>query len=346
MDKKEDIILNIKEVIRETDTTITIVFDKKDLKYKPGQYLLLKIPYEDKIFSRAYSLSTSPFIDEFPAITIKRVKGGKISNYLNDEIKVNHKIISTLPKGNFTIECHIENQRNIVCIAAGSGITPLMSIIKSILIKESKSRITLIYVNRNETSIIFKNFLKKIENKYKNRFKIIHILTQPESSWKGLKGRPDYNSFQKLFKNFTNTEIFLCGPKQMMENAISALKSIGVNDNCIHWESFGNINTNIDKKINSNFEKSKVKIAFEDNQYEIEVNADETILEAALNEDIDLPFACSSGTCNVCQAICKKGKVEMENDEGLTQEEIEKNYILTCVSKPKTTEIEIEIPNI
>lgn len=346
MSKTEDIILEIKEIIQETKDTITIVFNNEDLKYKSGQYLLLKIPFNGKIHPRAYSLSSSPHIDDFPAITIKRVKNGKISNYLNDKVKINNKILSNIPKGNFTTEYDINNKRHIVCIAAGSGITPLISIIKSFLIKEPQSKITLFYVNRNENTIIFKEFLEKLENKYKNKFDIIHILTQPSMQWKGIKGRPSAYVFEQMLSNNINSEYFLCGPNEMMDNIKKVLKKIGLKEENINWESFGDTDKKNSNKILANFKESKVKISFEDDKYEINVAPDQTILEAALDEDIDLPFACSNGTCNVCQAICKKGKIEMENEEGLTEEEIKQNYILTCVSKPKSAEIEIEIPDV
>ncbi|MCP3659288.1 MAG: ferredoxin--NADP reductase [Bacteroidetes bacterium] len=366
----KNIILEVKEIIKETTDTITIKFDNTNLKYRSGQYLLLKILYEGKILSRAYSLSSSPFIDEFPAITIKRVIGGKISNYLNDQIEINHKIISSKPKGNFVTTYNSDNQRNIVCISAGSGITPLISIIKSVLSKEENSKITLIYINRNQNTVIFKKYLDDLITKYEDQIKIINILTQPLPNWDGIIGRPDSKKFETIFKTIIydddnsmnsideisnkllggtdNYQFFLCGPIPMMKNAISALKNIGIKENNIFLESFGKANnkeSNIKKEEKENFEISKVKILYEEKNYEIEVKADETILEAALDEDIDLPFACSSGTCNVCQAICKKGKVEMENDEGLTEEEIQQNYILTCVSRPKSEKIEIEIPD-
>ncbi len=350
----KELILKIKDIIKETEDAITIVFDKNDLEYEPGQYLMLKIPHEGNVLFRAYSLCTSPFVDEFPAITVKRVCKGKVSNFLNSNLKIGDTVSSHYPKGKFTTKYDIYNKRHIVCIAAGSGITPLYSIMKSILHKEPNSYVSLIYTNRNKDSIIFRENIETLKKEFHDRFNVINILTRPCIDWTGISGRPNSIVFNDLLTsikdNHPNSQLFeyyLCGPQNMMENALTTLKGFNVSHKDIFYESFGNSKNLKEKSLNIQQEESKsskVTILYEENTYSLNIPKDQTILEAALDEDIDLPFACSNGTCNVCIAKCKKGSVEMECDDGLTDEEIANKYILTCVSRPKSDEIEIEIP--
>ncbi len=374
----KNIQLKVKEIIQETNDTITIVFDiNKNISYRPGQFLRLKIKIDNEEIVRAYSLCTSPYTDENLAITIKKVEGGVASNYLNNNLKVGDLIMSDIPRGSFTIDLSSSNQRNLVFIGAGSGITPLMSILKSALFKERNSNIKLIFANSNEESIIYKNDINNLKNEYGDRFHVIHVLSRPSDSWDGIRGRINKEILKEIIQTSTfnlfslSTEYFLCGPIGLMETIIKTLVDLNVDLDNIHWESFGGAlsqfrsskkgkeNSNVLLNTNQNTSRSiiedkptgitaknkaaKVRIHYEDVTYNIEVEPNQTILEAALDEDIDLPFACSSGTCNVCQAKCLKGKVEMEEDEGLTQEEIEENYILTCVSRPITDEVEIDI---
>ncbi len=359
----KELVLKVKDIIQETEDTITIIFDKNDLEYEPGQYLMLKIPHEGNVLFRAYSLCTSPFVDEFPAITVKRVYKGKVSNFLNSNLKIGDTISSHYPKGKFTTKYDINNERHVVCIAAGSGITPLYAIMKSILHKEPSSCVSLIYTNRNKDSIIFKESLEEWGKKFSTRFNVINILTRPDVGWQGFCGRPNTTFFADIFNILKKnhdlpSQYYLCGPQNMMNNAITTLKGFNTSHTDIFYESFGTSNTsevNSDSYSISNSEEnfldkqkedeiSKVTILYEGDTYNLNIPKDQTILEAALDVDIDLPFACSIGTCNVCMAKCKKGCVEMECDDGLTDEELENKYILTCVSRPKSNEIEIEIP--
>ena len=359
---EEEIVLTVEEVIQETNDTITIVLKpEKPMIYEPGQFLMFKVPYDNKILRRAYSLSSSPHIGDLPAVTIKRVKDGKISNYFNDILKPDYKILSSLPQGRFTTQFNRFERRNMIFIGGGSGITPLISIIKSAIMLEPNSNIQLIYASRNEESIIFRNQIKALESAFSDRFYVSHILSQPSNSWKGYQGRINETILTNMIEEFfrklesqkrtSKTSIqsvsyFLCGPAGMMKTTLDFLGKSGVDNSNIFYESFGqNLGIANSKPVlqePSADKPSNVKINFEGNEYCLEVKPTETILEAALDEDIDLPFACSSGTCNICMAKCIKGNVIMEEDEGLTEEEINEKYILTCVSRPDSEDIEIE----
>ena len=237
--------LQVKEITQETDDTVSIHFWhplSEQIKYKAGQFVTLVLPIDGKKVRRSYSMSSSPHADSSLTITVKRVENGLTSNYLNDQIKVGDFIEMIEPMGSFFAEPDAEKQRHIVLFGAGSGITPLISIAKSILKIEQKSRISLIYGNKNEKSVIFKQEIETLEAKYGSRFEVKHILSKPSEYWVGLKGRINQMSVVYVMKDLgidiKNAEYYLCGPSGMMEDIIHALNIYDVPKTQIHRESF------------------------------------------------------------------------------------------------------------
>lgn len=346
--------LQVKEVVQETQDTITIYFWhplSEQVKYKAGQFITVIVPAGEggKKVRRSYSMSTSPHTDTAIGVTVKRVTNGLVSNYLNDKVKVGDFIEVVEPMGNFLVETDADAQRHIFLFGAGSGITPLISMAKSVLKMENNSKVTLIYGNRNESSIIFKAKLEEMESQYGTRLTVHHVLSQPSSLWVGQTGRISQGLAIRLMKDagvdFKKDEFYLCGPVGMMEDVIKGLEIYEVSKNRIHKENFNAPvdNEAIEEEGDESLQTQTVKVKYDGDEYEFEVKPHQTILEAALDLDIDLPYSCQAGMCTACMGKCVEGKVKMDEEEGLTDKEIKQGYILTCVAHPLTKGVVVEI---
>jgi ring-1,2-phenylacetyl-CoA epoxidase subunit PaaE len=346
--------LAIEEIIKETDNAVSIVFSNPEngIKYLPGQYLTLILNIEGEEVRRSYSLSSSPDLDTSLSVTVKKVDNGKVSNYLVDQLKPGDVLKVMEPKGGFTTEFDKENDRSFVLFAAGSGITPLLSIMKSALAVETKSDVTLVYQNRTENSIIYKKLLDEFQNKYPDRLRVIHILSKPSANWKGIRGRLSQDIIQDIFSKYQidagKTSAFTCGPQGMMEMVESGLDLMSVDKKNRHKESFYSPDP-VTKKIATTEEnkssdtESQVTIVLDNEVHEIAVRSNEYILETALDADINMPFSCQGGICTSCRGKLLSGNVKMDDPDGLSDEEIEAGYILTCVSHPLSEKVKIEM---
>lgn len=344
--------LKVKEVRKETEDTNTLIFEtpEKELNYKPGQFLTLILPIKGEEIRRSYSLCSSPHSNENPAITVKRVESGVVSNYLNDHMKVGDEFDVMEPAGHFVPELNADAANKYVMFAAGSGITPIISIIKSILIAEPKSQVTLVYQNRNEDSIIFNNEIARVKSEYKDRFNQIDVLSQPTGEWNGYSGRlsPATTSdiLMDIAENHINKYIyFMCGPTGFMRTVIDTLIDFEVPEKQIHKESFYTGDPKPKEKVETAAPAQEilVNILLDGEEYEVEVPSNKTILEAALDQDIDMPFSCQSGLCTACRGKLLSGDVKMDEEDGLTEEEINQGYILNCVSKPLGPGVKVEM---
>ncbi len=349
------ISLKIREVKKETSDTVTIFFEQPDpfLEYKPGQYLTVILDLDGKEVRRSYSLCTSPYMDPYPGITVKRVKGGLVSNYLNDQLRPGKTLEIMKPLGNFTTDFHSKNKNHFIMLAAGSGITPIMGIMKSVLINEPDSKVTLLYCSRSEEQIIFKEEIEKLEDKFDGRCLVIHNLTQPSESWSGLKGRINKEKILDVLGSINHpdldkTKYFLCGPEGLMDLAEETFKSQNVFESDIFRESFfvdieaKEIALKASGKIGPELTR-EVEVQVEGETYYYEVEAGKTILEAGLDNDVDMPYSCQSGLCTACRGRLLSGKVDMIEDAGLSEEEIAEGFILCCSSKPASADVKIII---
>jgi ring-1,2-phenylacetyl-CoA epoxidase subunit PaaE len=219
--------LKVREVVKETPDTVTIYFEQPDpyLDYKPGQYLTVILDLGGKEVRRSYSLCTSPYTDPHPGITVKKVKGGLVSNYLNEQIRPGKTIEIMKPLGHFTTDFHSKNKNHFVMIAGGSGITPIMGIAKSVLVNEPSSKVTLIYCSRSEEQIIFKKQLEALQAKYGERLEVVHNLSQPSAEWNGLKGRLNSQKIKSILTEINHPDLeaskyFVCGPDGVMHTAL------------------------------------------------------------------------------------------------------------------------------
>jgi ring-1,2-phenylacetyl-CoA epoxidase subunit PaaE len=347
--------LKISEIVQETKDAITIVFEQPAtaLNYKPGQFLTLIVNIGGKDVRRSYSLCTSPYLGEKPAVTVKRVEGGMMSNWLPDNLKVGSSIKVMEPMGQFTTEYSKTNKRHIVMFAGGSGITPMMAIIKSLITQEPDSIVSLIYCNRNIDSIIFKDVLEQWAIKYEGRLHVIHVLDEAPMNWQGYSGLLNHEMLKKLFERIPDwgidkTTYLMCGPEGMMKNVETLLDAHQISRDKVFKESF--VTGTIDKKDKkepavavSENKAREVTIRYDGNEFKIVVEPHRTILETALDQGIDLPYSCQSGLCTACRGKALSGKVKLDEEEGLSQSERAEGYVLTCVGHPLTDDVVIEI---
>ena len=345
--------LTVRQVIKATKDAVVIEFEKPDweMTYTAGQFLTLICDINGESVRRAYSLCTSPLVDEYPAVAVKRVEGGKMSNFLNESIKAGDTMEVLAPMGNFTTEVSADKKRHLIMFAGGSGITPMMGISKSILHAENDSIISLIYANRNLESVIFKQEFDALEDKFEGRMHVIHVLDDAPLNWQGESGLLNEDMLKKIFDRIPSwsqeqTQYLMCGPEGMMKNVEVALDSLSIPKENIFKESF--VQGTIDKAEKSEAQTGagndyEVTILFDDEEHIFTVPADKTILETALDKDIDLPFSCQSGLCTACRGRLLSGTVHLDEDEGLSDSEKEDGYVLTCVGHPTSADVKIQI---
>jgi len=353
--------LTIKHVEPETETAICITFDVPDdlhktFKYQQGQFLTLRTKINGELISRSYSICTGVHEKQLQ-VAIKRIKGGKFSNYANDNLKVGDVIEVMPPQGSFSSVINSENAKNYMCIAVGSGITPILSIIKTVLHDEPKSSITLVYGNRRTSSMMFKETLGFIKNRYITRFNWINIMNQEDQGSDILNGRIDNDKGtllhqRKLINILKTDEAFICGPESMVSEVSRGFRGVGFDKSRIHYELFTNsaddsktILDKSQKRIDEFGEDktSKVTVIADDRSLEFKLaTVGENILDAGLHHGMDLPYACKAGVCSTCKAKLVKGKVDMDLNHGLEQHEIESGYVLTCQSHPISDEVVVD----
>ncbi len=343
--------LKIVDVIQETNDAISIHFKQpflKKIKYTPGQFLTLLVEVDGKVERRCYSLNSAPKIDKTMSVTVKRIKDGKVSNHLFHNTKVGASMKVLYPMGNFTIKPDPKAKRHIVLFGAGSGITPLMSILKTILMEEPESHVSLFYGNRDEESIIFNQELKDYQFKFQGRLTLKHILESPGDFESCYKGRVERTQVPNLLKHIPQfppekTEYFICGPSGMMIEAEEGLKMAGVSEERIHIEKFSAPPPTAEEaKVVPMMENREVTIKVKGKEYEVPVKANRYILDAALDENLNLPYVCMDGICGSCKAKCASGEVVMRRGNALSKKDIEEGYVLPCVSKPATNNVVIE----
>lgn len=340
--------LRIKEVVPIARDAVNLIFEKPErpFEYQPGQFLTIIDKVNGEKIRRAYSLCSNPFEDQHPAVTVKRVVDGRMSNHINDSYQSGQEVEIVEPMGMFTTEFNSTAKRKLVFLGGGSGITPLYSMIRSTLLKEPESEVTLIYGNRSEEFIIFKDQLKKLSDQHAGRFDLVHILEEDSSGLAEIKGRPSAGMLQDLIqsRNLDSAEFFICGPKPMMDVVTDALKNMEVLDERIKMESF---EAGVTSKAEDLSEETDgdvhVVIILDGDEHEITMPKNRTILESALDEGLDMPYSCQSGLCTACRGFCHDGEISSEQAEGLSDEELAEGYRLLCVGKPLTSNIKVEV---
>ena len=362
--------LTVVALTQETSDAITIHLERPDrqpVAAQPGQFLTLILPCGPggKKERRAYSLSSTPHEAPRLAVTVKRVLGGLMSNYLLDTVRVGQQIEVMNPLGNFILKPSPKAARSLVLVGAGSGITPLMAMLKAVLHGESASHVLLIYGNRNEENVIFQAQLAQLEAASRGRLQVEHVYSQPLRPGGAHQhtGRLNRTTLLRILEQrhqfpAEQAEYFLCGPEGLMTEARAAFALLNVPESRVHWESFTASTSALEEAAvaaaSAHGDGSasaatapagtrRVTVQYEGAEYVVAVPAGITILDAALDQDIDLPYSCQAGVCTACRGKCLSGKVHLDERDGLSDSELKKGYILTCVAHPQTDDVVIEI---
>jgi ring-1,2-phenylacetyl-CoA epoxidase subunit PaaE len=342
------VVLRIRNIISETSDTRTFVLELPDggsLSYEPGQFLTFLLHVHGHEVRRSYSMSSTPGVDALPAITIKRVANGEISRYWHDHVEVGTLLTALPPAGRFTLEPADGTARDIVLIGAGSGITPLFSILKYVLVNEPESRVTLLYASRRERSIIFGKQLAEWQQGYPDRLEITHVLSQPTDDWLGTRGRINNFRLERMIGRYLRfpaeqARFFLCGPFELMRTTEITLRFMGFEDDQIRKENFVIDPAPPPPK---HSESHTIQLTFRSQTYTLEVPAYTTILQAGLEQGLPIPYSCRGGRCATCAALCRSGTVRMSINDVLTDRDLAQGWVLTCTAYVESEGVVVEV---
>ena len=339
--------LRVAEIVPETDEANSIRFEvPKDLeeafRFKAGQHLTLRAEIGGQEVRRNYSLCTAPFENEL-MVTVKRIAGGVFSNWVGDHLRRGDEIDVMTPHGSFTRAFDPGAARHYVAVAGGSGITPIMSLVRTALADEPRSRFTLFYGNRDSTSIIFLEALAALKDRYMGRLEIFHFLDQEEGDVDLFNGMLDRERCNDAIEHLIDdpqavSDWFICGPGPMMDAAEAALAERGTDKDRIHIERFtaGRPSAALAAQMQALQEQAvglTVSVTLDGRTRKVDFTQ-ANILDSARAAGLPAPFACKAGVCATCRAKVTKGKVEMAARYGLTDEEVAAGYVLTCQSVP------------
>jgi ring-1,2-phenylacetyl-CoA epoxidase subunit PaaE len=347
--------LKVKDIKRETADSVSVAFDvpamqQPEYLFKQGQYITLKLTINGEELRRSYSLCTSPYSEKELRIAVKEVNNGKASTYINRQLKVGDVVEVMTPLGNFYTSLSGGNKKNYVLFAGGSGITPIISILKSILYIEKESHVTLFYANKNESSTIFKSEIDAIASNTTN-LKVVYIFDEPTQKTNDLQtGIVSVEKTMALIENYgsVNADVyFICGPGGMMECVKTGLQKLKINDSKIKIEYFNATTDSVDKADGISDTAVNVKAKIKVIQYGFETDfvletSGISILEACIEAGVDAPFSCKGAVCCTCRAKVLQGNVKMTSNFALTEQEVADGYILTCQSHPLTETVVVD----
>ncbi|MFY0643873.1 MAG: ferredoxin--NADP reductase [Bacteroidia bacterium] len=350
--------IQVKEVKRETKDAVSIKFDipselKEKFHYKAGQYFTFSIIINGEDVRRSYSVCSSPVTDPNPTIAVKEVEGGKMSTYLNRSLKEGDTIDIMPPMGKFTVEPKSSETHHYFLFGGGSGVTPLVSIIKTVLVAEPNSKLSLFYANRDEESIIFRQEIDQLAAENSDRLEIMYSLDNPPQEWTSYEGYLTEDKVSELVReklglNYPVARYYTCGPSPMMDVVVAGLKSAGVRNDNIFTEYFTATNhenhgqnTASAENYSEEIIERTIKVEVFGQNKEITVKPEQTILIAAQEAGMDPPYSCTVGVCTTCRARLRTGRASMDEREGLSDAEIDLGYILTCQGHPLSDDVDL-----
>jgi ring-1,2-phenylacetyl-CoA epoxidase subunit PaaE len=346
--------IRVKEIKKETSECVSIVFDipeelQENFVFTQGQNITVRVRDQGEEFRRSYSICSSPLENEL-RVAVKKVAGGIFSTFANEKLRAGDELEILPPTGTFVTRPTPSNRQDYVFFAAGSGITPVISIIKTILRTENSSAVTLVYGNKTMQSIIFREEIEALKDKYLKRFRVYHILSRERTDTDFNYGRIDLAKCHHLSKliNFNIIDdFFLCGPEPMIFTVKEFLEGWGIDPKNIHFELFTTpvrpaaplpTTTQVSPE-----DGSEVTIKVDGRSFDFRLGYEgSSILDAALAQGADLPFACKGGVCCTCKAKLMEGEVEMEANYGLEKSEVKAGYILTCQSHPRSQKVVVD----
>lgn len=348
--------IKVLDIYKETSDTSVVTFDipeelQEAFVFSQGQHLTLKAIINDEDVRRSYSLCSSPF-DQQWKVAVKQIPGGKFSTYINNEVQAGDIMEVMPPSGKFGVPVQPEREKNYLFFAAGSGITPVLSMIKAHLQTEPKATCKLFYVNKTAKSIIFKEALEQLRNTFFGRLEIYYFLTKERRDIELFNGRFDDDKMEVITRNFIDipdtNDVFLCGPENMVNYVSEYLISKGLPRELIHYELFVTGLSEEDIKRAERLAKQKVEgvevtILDGGKEFLFTMTKDyDNILDAALSAGADLPFACKGGVCSTCKCRVIEGSVEMKINYALDEKEVSQNLVLSCQAVPTAGEVVVD----
>ena len=347
--------LTVKDIRKETSECISIAFDipshlSEIFQFQQGQHINLKTVVNGNEVRRSYSICSAPYEKEL-RVAVKQQVNGLFSQFANTHLQKGDILEVMPPQGKFYTPLQASAKKTYLAIAAGSGITPVLSIIKETLLQEPKSEFTLVYGNRSRNSVIFFEELEALKNKYINRFNLIHILSREKTDVQLNFGRIDEQKLKELSRliDYSTTDaFFICGPEELIFCAKDFLEQEGVDSKKIHFELFGTKSKaqqpHNSPAVAAGSPASHITVQLDGRTFSFDIpfNSDTTILDAAAQQGADVPYSCKGGVCCTCKARLLEGEVSMDVHWGLEEEEIQQGYILTCQSHPKTEKIVVD----
>ena len=348
--------LKVQDIYKETSDCSVVTFDipeelREEFDFSQGQHLTLKAMIDGEDIRRSYSLCSSPLEGAWK-VAVKQIPEGKFSTYVNTELEKGDTLEVMAPSGTFGVDSEASNAKNYLFFSAGSGITPIMSMIKTHLAQEPNSTCKLFYVNKTAKSIIFKEELEQLRNRYFGRLEIYYFLTKERRDIDLFNGRFDDEKMDILTKTFIDipdtNEVFLCGPEDMVNYVSAYLESKGLPKELIHFELFVSGLSEEDKEraerlAQQNVEGVEVTIVDGGKEFHFTMTNDyDNILDAALGAGADLPFACKGGVCSTCKCQVKEGEVEMKINYALEDDEVAKDFILSCQAVPTSQKVKVD----
>jgi ring-1,2-phenylacetyl-CoA epoxidase subunit PaaE len=344
--------LNIKEIKRETPQTVSVLFNvplefQDFYKFTAGQYLNLKVTLDGQEMRRAYSICSAPDSGEL-RVAIKAVKNGHFSKFANEKLAVGNTIEVGTPEGKFTFEPNPDKQNNYLGFVAGSGITPVMSIIQSVLKQEPKSSFVLVYGNKSPEETIFHDQLHELQLKYVGRLFVHNIYSRTQLDG-DLFGRIEKSTVNFVMNNKHAEKEFdkfyLCGPEEMINTVTQVLKEKNIPEKNIKFELFTTSSKENTISTTQN-DHTKISVIVDGDETTFEMSSKQSILEAALKQGIDAPYSCQGGICSSCLARITKGTAQMKKNSILTDGEIAEGLLLTCQAHPTSSEIAINYDDV
>lgn len=349
--------LKVAEVKRETEESVSILFDipsqlKETFDFVQGQYITIRTQIEGEEVRRSYSICSCPYGKEL-RVAVKQIPNGKFSTYANTTLKVGDELDVMPPLGSFYTTINEQNEKIYAAFASGSGITPIMSIIRATLKAEPKSTFNLFYGNRTKETIIFNSDLEDLQKDYPNRLHVYHVLSRDSHVEHKFRGRLSAEKCREYHNDLldltTLDEVFLCGPEEMIFEIKDALTEIGVSESNIHFELFTTAKSakSEDDTPKTGGTHSQVEVIVDGESYEFELDENgETILDAAMAVDADVPFACKGGVCCACKCKVIEGSVTMEVNYALDEQEVEEGFVLACQSHPTSAKVVVDFDEI
>jgi ring-1,2-phenylacetyl-CoA epoxidase subunit PaaE len=354
--------LTVSRIEPETENAVKISLEipteSRDLfNFRQGQYLTLQCDIDGQPLRRSYSICSA--VGDQLQIAIKRVQGGVFSNFANELLQPGHKIMAMPPQGGFYTELDAAARRNYLFIAAGSGITPVISNIRTILQSEPGSEVTLLLGNQRTSSIMFREALAFLKNRFMTRFQWINILSREDQGSPILNGRLDNRKGGELNRQLVDLkafdEYFICGPESMISEVSRGLRSLDVEQTRIHYELFGSSAEAAQAAVEKHLARARiyqgkvcqVTLIADGRTNRFELSADgENLLAAGMRHGIELPFSCKDGVCSTCKARLLEGQVEMDKSHGLEQRDIDNGFILTCQSHPISDHVVVDFDRV